>query len=184
MLKWEKQNQQQQPPTARAGRDWRWERWMSYQTTKSSGPSPMANGKPGDSSSALHRGHPRSRGPMTPPLLSVSPSSWDREPMWGELGHSWWRVNAELAFPGPVHGDSSRGGFHKEQEKFSKTQKLASYQEYLPTQGWTPSYVRQIQLLCLPTLCQKRPLLMRTSMLFTTQTSMDHLCEKVTSQPG
>ncbi|XP_039707160.1 proline-rich protein 3 isoform X7 [Pteropus medius] len=56
------------------------------------GPPPMANGKPGDPKTALHRGPPGSKGPMIPPLLSLPPPPRNRG-----------------------HGGPSRGGFHKEQ---------------------------------------------------------------------
>ncbi|CAK7319821.1 Proline-rich protein 3 [Vulpes lagopus] len=86
------------------------------------GPPPMANGKPGDPKSALHRGPPGSRGPMIPPVLSVPPPPRGRGSIWGGLGprcspygHGWWGANTEPPFPGPGHGGPSRGGFHKEQ---------------------------------------------------------------------
>ncbi|KAM6184749.1 proline-rich protein 3 isoform 1-T1 [Rhynchocyon petersi] len=86
------------------------------------GPPPMANGKPGDPKSALHRGPPGSRGPLIPPLLSLPPPPRGRRPFRGGLGprfgpygRGWWGVNAEPPFLGPGHGGSPRGGFHKEQ---------------------------------------------------------------------
>nr|XP_004671967.1 proline-rich protein 3 isoform X1 [Jaculus jaculus] len=86
------------------------------------GPPPMANGKPGDPKSALHRGPPGSRGPVIPPLLSLPPPLRGRGPIRGGLGprsgpysRGWWGVNAEPPFPGPGHGGLSRESFHKEQ---------------------------------------------------------------------
>ncbi|CAD7687715.1 unnamed protein product [Nyctereutes procyonoides] len=86
------------------------------------GPPPMANGKPGDPKSALHRGPPGSRGPMIPPLLSLPPPPRGRGPTRGGLrtrcssyGHGWWGANTEPPFPGPGQGGPSRGDFHKEQ---------------------------------------------------------------------
>ncbi|XP_012886675.1 PREDICTED: proline-rich protein 3 isoform X1 [Dipodomys ordii] len=86
------------------------------------GPPPMANGKPGEPKSALHRGPPGSRGPMIPPLLSLPPPPRGRGPIRGGLGprsgpygRGWWGINAEPPFPGPGHGGPSRESFHKEQ---------------------------------------------------------------------
>lgn len=85
------------------------------------GPPPMANGKPGDPKSALHRGPPGSRGPMIPPLLSLPPPPRGRGPIRGGLGpraspygRGWWGVNIEPPFPGPGHGGPSRESFYKE----------------------------------------------------------------------
>ncbi|XP_073894695.1 proline-rich protein 3 isoform X3 [Macaca fascicularis] len=82
----------------------------------------MANGKPGDPKSALHRGPPGSRGPLIPPLLSLPPPPWGRGPIRRGLGprsspygRGWWGVNVEPPFPGPGHGGPTRGSFHKEQ---------------------------------------------------------------------
>ncbi|KAG8521059.1 Proline-rich protein 3, partial [Galemys pyrenaicus] len=128
MPKRKKQNQQQQPPQQQqlalperedTGDE---EDGSPIGPPSLLGPPPMANGKPGDPKSALHRGPPESRGPMIPALLSLPPPPRGRGPIRGGLGprsgpygRGWWGVNAEPPFPGPGHGGPSRGGFHKEQ---------------------------------------------------------------------
>ncbi|XP_004847153.1 proline-rich protein 3 isoform X3 [Heterocephalus glaber] len=86
------------------------------------GPPPMANGKPGNPKSALHRGPPGSRGPTIPPLLSLPPPPRGRGPFRGGLGprtspygRGWWGVSAEPPFPGPGHRGPFWESFHKEQ---------------------------------------------------------------------
>nr|KAF6507433.1 proline rich 3 [Rousettus aegyptiacus] len=126
MLKRKKQNQQQQqlqqpqlPQREETGDE---EDGSRIGPPSLLGPTPMANGKPGDLKTALHRGPPGSKGPMIPPLLTLPPPPWNRGLILGVLGprsspygHGWWGVNAEHPFPGPGYGGPSRGGFHKEQ---------------------------------------------------------------------
>ncbi|XP_005370797.2 proline-rich protein 3 isoform X1 [Microtus ochrogaster] len=125
MPKRKKQNQQQQPPQHPAQSD-REEPGDEEDESRLGppsllGPPPMANGKPGDPKSALHRGPPGSRGPMIPPLLSLPPPPRGRGPVRGGLGpraspygRGWWGVNTEPPFPGPGHGGPSRESFYKE----------------------------------------------------------------------
>ncbi|KAM4815795.1 proline-rich protein 3 [Urocitellus parryii] len=128
MPKRKKQNQQQQPPPPQqpplpereeTGDE---EDESPIGPPSLLGPPPMANGKPGDPKSALHRGPPGSRGLMIPPLLSLPPPPRGRGPIRGGLGprsgpygRGWWGVSAEPPFLGPGHGGPSRESFHKEQ---------------------------------------------------------------------
>lgn len=86
------------------------------------GPTPMANGKPDDPNSALHRGPPGSRALIIPPLLSLPPPPRGRGPFRGGLGprtspygRGWCGLSVEPPYLGPGHGGPSREGFHKEQ---------------------------------------------------------------------
>ncbi|XP_049621392.1 proline-rich protein 3 [Suncus etruscus] len=103
------------------------------------GPPPMANGKPGDPKSVLHRGPPESRGPIIPPLLSLPPPPRGRGPIRGGLGprfgpygRGWWGVNAEPPLPGPGHGGPSWGGFHKEQRNPRRLKSWSLVQNTFP----------------------------------------------------
>ncbi|KAM6182053.1 proline-rich protein 3 isoform 2-T2 [Erethizon dorsatum] len=122
-----KQQSQQQPPPQQPPRPYREETGDEEEESPSGppsplGPPPMANGKPGDAQSALHRGLPGSRASMIPPLLSLPPLPRGRGPFRGGLsprtspyGCGWWGFNAEPPFPGPGHGGPSRETFHKDQ---------------------------------------------------------------------
>ncbi|KAM4832683.1 proline-rich protein 3-like [Urocitellus parryii] len=72
MPKRKKQNQQQQPPLPEREETGDEEDESPIGPPSLLGPPPMANGKPGDPKSALHRGPPGSRGLMIPPLLNKS----------------------------------------------------------------------------------------------------------------
>ncbi|CAD7688439.1 unnamed protein product [Nyctereutes procyonoides] len=115
---------------------------------------------------SLHRGPPGSKGPMIPPpLLNLPPPPRGRGPIRGVLGPGaaspygcgWWGANTEPPFPGPGHEGPSRGGFHKEQRN-PEGSKVGLLSKTPARPRMAPSYGRQIQPPCLPTLCQKGPL--------------------------
>lgn len=63
------------------------------------------------------------------------PQVW---PVWSWLVGGQGRASFSWARP----WGSLQGRLSQRTEKSSKAQKLVSYQEYLPTQGWTPGYGR------------------------------------------
>ncbi|MBZ3877372.1 Proline-rich protein 3 [Sciurus carolinensis] len=160
MPKQKKQNQQQlrppqQPPLPEREKTGDEEDESPIRPPSLLGPCPMANGKPGDSKSALHRGPPGSRGLMIPPLLIGQAQS--RKASAPGLAHmvvvdEWSMLNP--LFRGQAMG-SLQGKLSQRAEKPSKAQKLVSYQEYLRK---APGYGRQIRPPCLLTLFQKGPL--------------------------
>lgn len=83
-----KQRWQQQPSLPeQEGRDWTWEGW-----SRIAPPGLLANGKPDDPKSALHRGPPESRGPLLslpPPPLGKGPIQGGQGPRCGPNASGW-----------------------------------------------------------------------------------------------
>ncbi|XP_008151170.2 proline-rich protein 3-like [Eptesicus fuscus] len=105
---------------------------------------PVANGKPGDPTSALRRGPRGPRGRMIPPLPSLPPPPRGRGPVWGGLGprsrpHGrGWGVGAEPPSPGPDQGSLPRGGFHKERRHPGRLQSWSLVKNASPLEDEPP----------------------------------------------
>lgn len=126
---------------------------------------------------SFHRGPPQSRGPVMPPVLSLLPPPWGRDPIQGGLGpgsgpygHGCRGVSVEHPCPAPGHRHHSRGCSHKEQRNWSLIKNTC------PPKDGTSLWKTNPTAYSVNTLTKRAIVDMKTSMPVTTQASMDLFC--------